>query len=552
MIELKLRLLSLLLVLFVAFGAYAQTGVTAEAIQQANLRATTDVNANLLGQIVAGTRYPVIGRSELYPWVLLGDPATLQPIGWVFRDIVTIVGDLNSVPFSQIEVTNTEVIPVAAPPEASPVPGATSAPTPSPSPTLAARVTGAVTGEINIRYAPGTEYERLGVGRAGEVFEITAWHSQLPWVQIRYPASPNGLAWVAIDLLDIQGDVYSLPAISQMTFALPTLTPTPSEVDSAQYGDVPLSPEFRALAVSLWEQMIAAGFDPLTSRLGSVFVKDLQTGEAFALGDEIAFSGMSVNKIAILTTYYSQRTTPPNDAEANMLAEAMVCSENISTNEMLSAIGSGNPYTGANTVSAFLDQLGFADSFIYTPYSNDPFITPQAPRTETTNADQVSAEPDPFNQMTTSEMGMLLDSLYQCAAGEGGLLIDNFDGEFTQTECAQILNLMSYNRIGALIESGVPIDVRVAHKHGWIEDTHGDAAVVFSPGGDYILVIVLHNPVWLNFDESSLLVENVSMAVYNYFNPDAPMTEPRDETVPATCELLGNPVIEELMSPVFP
>lgn len=552
MIELKLRLLSLLLVLFVAFGAYAQTGVTAEAIQQANLRATTDVNANLLGQIVAGTRYPVIGRSELYPWVLLGDPATLQPIGWVFRDIVTIVGDLNSVPFSQIEVTNTEVIPVAAPPEASPVPGATSAPTPSPSPTLAARVTGAVTGEINIRYAPGTEYERLGVGRAGEVFEITAWHSQLPWVQIRYPASPNGLAWVAIDLLDIQGDVYSLPAISQMTFALPTLTPTPSEVDSAQYGDVPLSPEFRALAVSLWEQMIAAGFDPLTSRLGSVFVKDLQTGEAFALGDEIAFSGMSVNKIAILTTYYSQRTTPPNDAEANMLAEAMVCSENISTNEMLSAIGSGNPYTGANTVSAFLDQLGFADSFIYTPYSNDPFITPQAPRTETTSADQVSAEPDPFNQMTTSEMGMLLDSLYQCAAGEGGLLIDNFDGEFTQTECAQILNLMSYNRIGALIESGVPIDVRVAHKHGWIEDTHGDAAVVFSPGGDYILVIVLHNPVWLNFDESSLLVENVSMAVYNYFNPDAPMTEPRDETVPATCELLGNPVIEELMSPVFP
>ncbi|MBE2269062.1 MAG: serine hydrolase [Anaerolinea sp.] len=548
----KLRLLSLLLVLFVAFGAYAQTGVTAEAIQQANLRATTDVNANLLGQIVAGSRYPVIGRSELYPWVLLGDPATLQPIGWVFRDIVTIVGDLNSVPLSQIEVTNTEVIPVAAPPEASRVPGATSAPTPSPSPTLAARVTGAVTGEINIRYAPGTEYERLGVGRAGEVFEITAWHSQLPWVQIRYPASPNGLAWVAIDLLDIQGDVYSLPAISQMTFALPTLTPTPSEVDSAQYGDVPLSPEFRALAVSLWEQMIAAGFDPLTSRLGSVFVKDLQTGEAFALGDEIAFSGMSVNKIAILTTYYSQRTTPPNDAEANMLAEAMVCSENISTNEMLSAIGSGNPYTGANTVSAFLDQLGFADSFIYTPYSNDPFITPQAPRTETTSADQVSAEPDPFNQMTTSEMGMLLDSLYQCAAGEGGLLIDNFDGEFTQTECAQILNLMSYNRIGALIESGVPIDVRVAHKHGWIEDTHGDAAAVFSPGGDYILVIVLHNPVWLNFDESSLLVENVSMAVYNYFNPDAPMTEPRDETVPATCELLGNPVIEELMSPVFP
>lgn len=544
--------LMIFFVLSAALSVSAQAAVTAEAIQRANLRATTDLNATLVGEIVVGTRYPVIGRSEFFPWLLLGDPATTQPIGWVFRDLVTVQGDLNAVPFSRIEVTSVPIAPTQPAAVAPNAPTPTLATAVTPAPTIAAAVTGTVMNEINIRYAPGTQYERIGVGRAGDTYEITAWHTQLPWVQIRYAQSPTGLAWVAIELLTINGDIYTLPSISQTTFALPTLTPTPSAVDSAQFGDVPLSPAFRALGADLWDQMIAMSFDPLTSRLGAFFVMDLQTGEALSIGDETAFSGMSVNKIAILATYYSQINAPPNDADANMLAEAMICSENISTNEILSAVGGGNPYTGANNVSAFLDQMGFQNSFIYTPFANDPFITPQAPRTETTAADQVSGEPDPFNQMTVSEIGTLLQAMAQCAAGETSPLLTNFDGAFTPTECAQMLNLMSYNRIGALIESGVPSDVRVAHKHGWIEDTHGDAAVVFSPGGDYVFVVVLHNPIWLNFDESSSLIENMSMTVYNYFNPDAPMTEPRDETVPATCQLLGNPVIEQLTSATFP
>jgi len=551
---LKLKLLMIFSVLVLAVSVSAQTGVTAEAIQQANVRAATDVNADMLGQITAGTRYPVVGRSQFYPWLLLGNPATGQALGWVFQDLVTVQGDINTLPFTEVTLSGAAVLPT--------VPAATLAPN-LPTPTLstaivattpppAASVTGAVLNEINIRYGPGTEYDRVGVGRAGDIFEIVAWHTQLPWLQIRYAASPTGLAWVATDLLEIQGDVDTLPSISQITFALPTLTPTPSAVDSAQFGEVPLSPEFRALGAELWDQMVAAEFDPLTSRLGAFFVKDLQTGEAFVIGDETAFSGMSVNKIAILTTYYSQITLPPDDASANMLAEAMICSENISTNEILSAVGSGNPYTGAETVSAFMDQIGFADSFIYTPYANDPFITPQAPRTERTTADQIAADPDPYNQVTVSEIGTLLDGLYQCSTEGAGLLIDSFGSAFTQIECAQILNLMSYNRIGSFIEMGVPESVRVAHKHGWIEDTHGDAAVVYSPGGDYVFVVVLHNPIYLEFFETAPLIENMSLTIYNYFNPDQPMTEIRTEGGSETCVLLGNPVIDQLTSGSMP
>ncbi len=540
--------------------AWAQTSpVTAEPLGQANVRAAANIESTLIGEIRAGTRYPVIGRSALYPWVLITLPGTSQPYGWVFRDLVTIQGDLNSVPITEQSinsgVTPPEVTPLISFPSASELAPTTSATAPAPVETTSESptgVTGAIAGEVNIRYGPGVEYPRVGVGRAGDVFTILMWHTQFEWVQIRYPQSPNGLAWIALNLLEVEGDLYSLPSTSQTVFNLPTLTPTPGVLEDAPVigaTPVPLSPEFRALGDQLWAMMLESGFDPQTSKLGAMFLMDLQTGEAVSFGSEFAFSGTSVNKISILTALYSVLNSSPDDAQAYTVANSMVCSENISTNQMLSIIGDGDPYTGANRVSDLLQQIGLQDTFIYTPFANDPYITPQAPRTRITEADQQSAEPDPYNQMTVNEMGGLLNSIYQCAANGTGPLVNT--GTITQTECRQMLHVMNGNRIGNLIEAGVPAGVPIAHKHGWIDDTHGDAALVFSPGGAYIFVVMLHNPVWLEFVESEPLIEEMSRTVYNYFNPDAPMLEVRSDTVPARCDILGSPIITDLMNPFY-
>ena len=125
-----------------------------------------------------------------------------------------------------------------------------------------------------MRYGPGTEYDRLGVAEAGATFTITARHTQLPWVQISYPPSPNGYGWVATDLLSIQGDLNSVQPISQTNFYLPTLTPTPSMVDQAAIGQI--SPEFAALGATLWDNMIKAGFDPQTTRFGALYLQNLK------------------------------------------------------------------------------------------------------------------------------------------------------------------------------------------------------------------------------------------------------------------------------------
>src|SRR5690606_15255708 len=116
--------------------------------------------------------------------------------------------------------------------------------------------------------------------------------------------------------------------------------------------------EFAQLGEQLWNRMLEYDFDPQTSRFGGLFLLNLQTGEALAFEEDIAFSGMSINKIAILTALFGEIGNTPDDATAVTIAEAMICSENISTNEMLALIGDGNPYTGADRVSAFLQQAG--------------------------------------------------------------------------------------------------------------------------------------------------------------------------------------------------
>ncbi len=562
------RLLPVVVLLFLlavfsllpAHAVWQASGVFAEAVGQANLRSTTDVGSTLLGQIEAGTRYPVIGRSEFYPWVLLGDPTNAQPMGWVFLDLVLIYGDLVTVPFSTLEVSTGTTIPVSTPPPALAQSSATfelvGVALPSLTPTLSATVSGLVLGEINVRYGPGVDYPRVGVAREGERFEVIARHTQLPWVQVRYPAAPNGLGWVATDLLEIQGDIYSLPSISQTAFNLPTLTPTSAVVQqSTLFSSTPvaISPEFQALGDELWSMVLDSGFEPETSRLGALFLLDLQTGEAITFGSEIAFSGMSLNKIAVMAALYRELDSPPDSYEALSLANSMICSENTATNAVLSIVGQGDPYRGTLEVNSMLSELGLGQTYIAAPYAPDPRITPQPVRAPMTSADQQRAEPDPFNQMTVDQLGWLLGGIYQCAAHESGPLMSTFPGAYDARECQQMLYLMSNNRINALIEVGVPPDTRVAHKHGWIPDTHGDAGIVFTPGGNYVLVVVLHNPTWLDFSESFPLTAEISRVVYNYYNASAPVETIRPANVPeaSSCSLFGSPVVENLISGNF-
>ncbi|MCA9891835.1 MAG: serine hydrolase [Anaerolineae bacterium] len=564
-----LIVLMLVLSLLLLFQtAQAQlSNVNATASNEVNIRAGTGVDFDQVGQMIQGTSYPVIARSEFYPWLLIADPVSLEPIGWVYEEIVTVTGDKLTLPISE-DIIDPSAVSAPQQPTSTPIAtilaptteagSSAQSVTMTPSATATSQpsfnVAGIVQGEINVRYGPGTQYPRVGVAQAGERYEITGYHTQFPWVQIRYPESPTGFAWVAIDLLEIQGNYFNTDPITDSTLNLPTLTPTPSVISSsgAAEGTEPVSAAFAQLGEQIARIALNGGFDPATSRFGAMFLMDLQTGEAITFGSEYAFSGTSINKVAILAELYATLDTPPDVRLATDIANTMICSENAATNRLLSTIGGGDEWDGADAVTQMYQDLGLTNSFIVAPYTLDPNNPPLPPRPLTipeTSVDATKSNADFSNQITVEDMGWLLADIYNCGYNDEPLL----DGAIEPRECRQMLHVMSNNNVDALLKAGVPADTRVAHKHGWIPDTHGNAAVFFTPGGDYVMVMMLHQPEWLDYSESLPVIAESSRAVYNYFNPDAQMAQIREGFIPeaTTCNFANTPLITDIRQPVW-
>ncbi|MEO1287300.1 MAG: serine hydrolase [Chloroflexota bacterium] len=546
------------------------TGVRVEARDTVNLRAYPGTDTNVLGQMDVGVQYVLAGRHELFPWYLVADPATLEPLGWAFRDIVFVSGDVNSVPFvdtviSDAPATATNVQSQATQNNA--VPTSTQQAQGQVTATPVFTVAGTVLNEINIRYGPGTDYQRVGVAQAGDRFQIVGYHTQFPWVQIRFDESPTGLAWILIDLLNIEGDIFSTEAISTTQFIQPTLTPTPAVVQATgglSSAGTTVSPELAALGNQLYSQVLSFGFDPATSQFGSLYLMDLQSGEAITFGNNIAYSGTSVNKVSILATLYGVLNEPPREQLATDIANTMICSENVATNRLLAVIGNGDEWDGATQVTNFLSALGLDDSFILSPYTIDPENPPlpdaPIPAPET-SVNQSIATPEIYNQMTVVDTGQLLAAIYQCAYEDGGALIENFaEGVFEPRECRQMIHVMANNTVDGLMKTGSPEGTRVAHKHGWISDTHTNAGIFFTDGGDYVATMALYSGLpgagvdrWLPFPTSLPAFSETSRAIYNYFNPDAPLLQSREGFIPEanSCNFTGTPLVADLMQSVW-
>jgi beta-lactamase class A/uncharacterized protein YgiM (DUF1202 family) len=550
----------------------AQTpDVFAEAVGQANLRAGPGVEYPVVGEIVAGNRYRVLARHAYVPWLRLDHPAVTPGEAWVYADLVTVIGNLASVPtmteFNALTTPTPQATATASPtPTPDPVatwtvtpetaaPETTVPPEPSATPTLFGP-TVTTLGETNIRFGPGVDFAPIVKVPAGSTYRILERHAVYPWLHIAIPESPSGTGWIYTEIVEIQGDLSLAPVSTAQQFGFPSLTPTPPTViiSGSPWEGVP--PATGDLAATLGEAMHAylleQGFAPYSEQLGSVFVLDLSTYDTFAINDNVAFSGMSLTKIAILATYFLQHRGPLTWDEAYLIADIMMCSENINTNRLLALIGNGDPVRGAQHVTAFLQSLDLDQSFILSPYllseDDEPILT----GTVQTGADQAITLPDISNQITPRDLGWLLAGIYQCARDETGLLIAHYPDEFNEQECRQMLRAMDANEIGVFIEAGVPPGTQVIHKHGWIGDTHGDAGIVIGPETAYVFVVALYGKSWLQFDLSAPTIAELSRMAWNALNPHFPLALTTSAQVPLECDPANDPVMSALLTASLP
>ena len=292
----------------------------------------------------------------------------------------------------------------------------------------------------------------------------------------------------------------------------PSATPPPSPSPTAEIVQEP--PDLRYLQTVIEETL--AGFDGISSYV----VIDLATGERIAYNDGVAIAGMSLVKIPVLINTYAALDLPLTTEQTKLIAETTAQSSNFAANLLLQTIaGKQDAYAGADIVSQSMRDLGIFNTFIAVPIDADPkpdrlntVLTPANQRTD------ITTYADPFRQTTTGDVAALLAMIYDCAADRPGPLYEHYGQALTGEECRDLLLKMQLNELAKLLETGLPPETPFAHKVGWIDDTHGDGGIVYSPAGDYILVLALYGKDWLEWEDSAPLFEKVSRQAYAHFN----------------------------------
>ena len=288
----------------------------------------------------------------------------------------------------------------------------------------------------------------------------------------------------------------------------------------------PPRPTFQNLEVLLKQTIDLSGFDGLVG----LYLLDLQTaqeihfdyrqGEDLSVNPDVAFTAASIIKIPIMVSVFRRIGENPDAETVNLLEEMIEKSGNDPADWVMERII--HKTRAPLEVTDDMKSLGLENTFLAGEfYQGAPLLasikTPANQRTD------VNTDPDIYNQTTPSDMGMLLEDIYQCSQSGGGALEAVFPGEISQNECQTMLDYLTKNYLPQLISAGVPEGTRVAHKHGWVTYfgimyTLGDAGIVYTPGGNYVLVVFLNHPEQLLWDPASKLVEDLSRAVYNYYN----------------------------------
>ncbi len=291
----------------------------------------------------------------------------------------------------------------------------------------------------------------------------------------------------------------------------------------------PLSLELQNLEIFLKQIITLEGYDGLIE----VYLNDLSSDQEIHLAlnnqqsvqKDVAYSAASTIKIPIMVSTLLRQGEPIDDTVQNLLERMITLSENPPADRLMGDFI--DPTRGPILITDDLQKLGYVNTFLA------GFFAPGSPllalyKTPANTRNDIFLDPDVYNQTVPSEIGDLLSQIYWCANPDTGTSLFNkiFNDSISQRECQNMLNLLGQNKIGILMEAGLPPNASVAHKHGWTPELDNllhsisDVGIVSTNGGDYVLVMFMHTKDQLIFDEGNWLFAKLSQTIYNAFNVD--------------------------------
>jgi beta-lactamase class A len=347
--------------------------------------------------------------------------------------------------------------------------------------------------------------------------EIASRYDKVPEVSQPIPGSVNFVLGKPGEVLDID---HSIPLIENAL-----KSPNQRSVNLVISQESAPRPSLENLKVLIKQIIDRSKFDGLTE----IYILDLKNQRdinfAYENGTDykagIAFTAASTMKIPVLISIFRKLSEPLPQTADTLIKQMIEVSDNDATDKLMQTYLDQN--LGPLLVTDDMQKLGLENTFLAGYFYNGApllrrILTPANLRTD------YQTSPDGYNQTTTTDMGMLLDDIYECAKNGGGTFAAVFPGEITQTECQSMIAYLILNTNPALLKPGLPDGVKIAHKHGWITEQDGlmhsiiDSGIVFSDGGDYVISVAFYQPTQLIFPIAVQLASTISTATYNYFN----------------------------------
>lgn len=164
---------------------------------QVNVRAQPSTAGAVLGVIPANTRIEIVGKDPGGSWWQINypHPDAIDGKGWVTTQYITVAGTPN--------------VPVIGGSEQEPNPGSVAV----------------IQQQLNVRSGPGTDFNSLGTLNPQDVVSLTGKDANGAWLQIDFPAGPEGKGWVNAAFVQAQG-AENLPIVAESGAVVGTGTPT--------------------------------------------------------------------------------------------------------------------------------------------------------------------------------------------------------------------------------------------------------------------------------------------------------------------------------------
>ncbi len=216
----------------------------------------------------------------------------------------------------------------------------------------------------------------------------------------------------------------------------------------------------------------------------SIYVKDLKTGESISINNRRMYAASLIKLYAMGAAYEKIGSGKLKEDEVSGKIRRMIASsDNSCFNSLVMKVG-------LDYTNRWISSHGFADTKVChgcKPADNS-FGTRSA---------------SSLNRTSAADCALFLESVYR-----GKCVSRAYSKKMLE-------HLKAQTRRGK-IPAGVPLGVTVANKTGETDDTSHDAAIVYSPGGDYILVVMVTAPGngWNKPGE----IAAISRMTYAYFN----------------------------------